>query len=113
MMNIVALGIDRKSKYCCIIKSNASYEMLKENFDLYKVQYDQTNWSGCDELNRTIRKLNERLKDEYHFVLTGEHFKYNGENSGYDDDCGHSYGYCFEFDEVWEIKIKEKLQKNV
>ena len=50
---------------------------------------------------------------EYQFVLTGEHFKYNGVNSGYDSDCGNSYGYRFEFDTVWEIKIEKKLQENV
>lgn len=113
MRNIVALGINMKTKECCMIGSDASYDMLKENFDLYKVKYDQTNWGGCDGLNRTLTKLNERLKKEYQFVLTGEHFKYNGVNSGYDSDCGNSYGYRFEFDTVWEIKIEKKLQENV
>ena len=60
-MKIVALGVNSKTGKCCIIKSKASYDMLKENYDLYKVQYDATNWCGCDDVERTLGLRNINL----------------------------------------------------
>ena len=97
-MKIVALGVNSETGKCCIIKSNASYDMLKENYDLYKVEYDATNWCGCDKIERTLKL--EKIK------LTDNSFDYKGTVNGTDYDWGHSYSWTFKFDKVYEVEDK-------
>ena len=95
-MKIVALGVESKTGKCCIIKSKASYDMLKENYDLYKVEYDCTNWCGCDDVERTLglRKIK----------LTDKSFNHKETVSGTDYDHGHDYPWTFKFDIVYEVE---------
>ena len=95
-MKIVALGVNSKTGKCCIIKSNASYEMLKENYDLYKVEYDSTNWSGRDDVERTLGLRNIKLTDKS--------FNHKETVSGTDYDHGHDYPWTFKFDIVYEVE---------
>ena len=95
-MKIVALGINSKTGKCCIIKSNASYDMLKENYDLYKVEYDSTNWSGRDDVERTLEL--RKIK------LTDKSFNHKETVSGTDYDHGHDYPWTFKFDIVYEVE---------
>ena len=95
-MKIVALGINSKTGKCCIIKSNASYDMLKENYDLYKVEYDSTNWSGRDDVERTLEL--RKIK------LTDKSFNHKETVSGIDYDHGHDYPWTFKFDIVYEVE---------
>ena len=95
-MKIVALGVNSKTGKCCVIKSKASYKMLKENYDLYKVEYDSTNWCGCDDVERTLglRKIK----------LTDKSFNHKETVSGTDYDHGHDYPWTFKFDIVYEVE---------
>ena len=95
-MKIVALGVNSKTGKCCIIKSNASYKMLKENYDLYKVEYYSTNWCGCDDVERTLGLGNIKLTDKS--------FKHKETVSGTDYDHGHDYPWTFKFDIVYEVE---------
>ena len=95
-MKIVALGVNSKTGKCCIIKSKASYDMLKENYDLYKVQYDATNWCGCDDVERTLGLRNIKLTDKS--------FNHKETVRGTDYDCGHDYPWTFKFDIVYEVE---------
>ena len=99
-MKIVALGVNSKTKKCCVIKSKASYDMLKENYDLYKVQYDATNWCGCDDVERTLEL--RKIK------LTDKSFNHKETVSGTDYDHGHDYPWTFKFDIVYEVEDKNK-----
>ena len=95
-MKIVALGVNSKTGKCCVIKSKASYKMLKENYDLYQVEYDSTNWCGCDDVERTLglRKIK----------LTDKSFNHKETVSGTDYDHGHDYPWTFKFDIVYEVE---------
>ena len=95
-MKIVALGVNSKTGKCCIIKSKASYDMLKENYDLYKVQYDSTNWCGCDDVERTLGLRNIKLTDKS--------FNHKETVRGSDYDHGHDYPWTFKFDIVYEVE---------
>ena len=95
-MKIVALGVDSKTGKCCIIKSKATYDMLKENYDLYKVEYDSTNWSGRDDVERTLGLRNIKLTDKS--------FNHKETVSGTDYDHGHDYPWTFKFDIVYEVE---------
>ena len=97
-MKIVALGVNSKTGKCCVIKSKASYKMLKENYDLYKVEYDSTNWCGCDDVERTLglRKIK----------LTDKSFNHKETVRGTDYDHGHDYPWTFKFDIVYEVEDK-------
>ena len=95
-MKIVALGVDSKTGKCCIIKSKATYDMLKENYDLYKVEYDSTNWSGRDDVERTLEL--RKIK------LTDKSFNHKETVSGTDYDHGHDYPWTFKFDIVYEVE---------
>ena len=95
-MKIVALGVNSKTGKCCIIKSKASYKMLKENYDLYKVQYDATNWCGCDDVERTLGLRNIKLTDKS--------FNHKETVRGTDYDHGHDYPWTFKFDIVYEVE---------
>ena len=95
-MKIVALGVNSKTGKCCIIKSNATYDMLKENYDLYKVEYDSTNWSGRDDVERTLEL--RKIK------LTDKSFNHKETVSGTDYDHGHDYPWTFKFDIVYEVE---------
>ena len=99
-MKIVALGVNSKTGKCCVIKSKASYKMLKENYDLYKVEYDSTNWCGCDDVERTLglRKIK----------LTDKSFNHKETVSGTDYDHGHDYPWTFKFDIVYEVEDNNK-----
>ena len=95
-MKIVALGVNSKTGKCCIIKSKATYDMLKENYDLYKVEYDSTNWSGRDDVERTLEL--RKIK------LTDKSFNHKETISGTDYDHGHDYPWTFKFDIVYEVE---------
>ena len=95
-MKIVALGVNSKTGKCCIIKSKATYDMLKENYDLYKVEYDSTNWSGRDDVERTLEL--RKIK------LTDKSFNHKETVSGTDYDHGHDYPWTFKFDIVYEVE---------
>ena len=95
-MKTVALGVNSKTGKCCIIKSKASYDMLKENYDLYKVEYDSTNWCGCDDVKRTLGLRNIKLTDKS--------FNHKETVRGTDYDWGHSYPWTFKFDIVYEVE---------
>ena len=97
-MKIVALGVNSETNKCCIIKSNASYKMLEENYDLYKVEYDSTNWCGCDKLERTLEL--RKIK------LTGNKFNHKETVRGTDYDCGYDYPWTFKFDKIYEVEVK-------
>ena len=91
-MKIVALGANSKTGKCCVIKSKASYKMLKENYDLYKVEYDSTNWCGWDDVERTLGRRNIKLTDKS--------FNHKETVRGTDYDHGHDYPWTFKFDIV-------------
>ena len=95
-MKTVALGVNSKTGKCCIIKSKATYDMLKENYDLYKVEYDSTNWSGRDDVERTLGLRNIKLTDKS--------FNHKETVSGTDYDHGHDYPWTFKFDIVYEVE---------
>ena len=95
-MKIVALGVNSKTGKCCIIKSKATYDMLKENYDLYKVEYDSTNWSGRDDVERTLEL--RKIK------LTDKSFNHKETVRGTDYDHGHDYPWTFKFDIVYEVE---------
>ena len=97
-MKIVALGVNSKTGKCCVIKSKASYKMLKENYDLYKVEYDSTNWCGCDDVERTLGLRNIKLTDKS--------FNHKETVRGTDYDHGHDYPWTFKFDIVYEVEDK-------
>ena len=95
-MKTVALGVNSKTGKCCIIKSKATYDMLKENYDLYKVEYDSTNWSGRDDVERTLEL--RKIK------LTDKSFNHKETVSGTDYDHGHDYPWTVKFDIVYEVE---------
>ena len=95
-MKTVALGVNSKTGKCCVIKSNASYKMLKENYDLYKVEYDSTNWCGCDDVERTLGLRNIKLTDKS--------FNHKETVRGTDYDHGHDYPWTVKFDIVYEVE---------
>ena len=95
-MKIVALGVNSKTGKCCVIKSKASYKMLKENYNLYKVEYDSTNWCGCDDVERTLGLRNIKL--------TNKSFNHKETVRGTDYDHGHDYPWTFKFDIVYEVE---------
>ena len=99
-MKTVALGVNSKTGKCCVIKSKASYKMLKENYDLYKVEYDSTNWCGCDDVERTLGLRNIKLTDKS--------FNHKETVRGTDYDHGHDYPWTFKFDIVYEVEDNNK-----
>ena len=95
-MKIVALGVESKTGKCCMIKSNATYEMLKKNYDRYKVLYEAINWCGCDDVERTLGLRNIKLTDKS--------FNHKETVRGTDYDHGHDYPWTFKFDIVYEVE---------
>lgn len=52
------IGFDESGKYCCLLKTLASMEMIKNNLaDLEEDDFvhDSTNWRGCDKTERTLK----------------------------------------------------------
>lgn len=99
-MDIVALAINTKDNKCCLIYSLANFDMLRDNFSLYNVKFDSTNWGGCDELDRTLEKKN--------IELTGKYFLKSDEISGSDYDWGHEYPWTFKYDKIVEVRARGK-----
>lgn len=95
-MDEIAIGYNSKTKKCCVIKSVATFNMLKQNFDLYNTRITATNWCGCDEVERTEKILNKK-------VNWNNGFHYQKAIQGEDHDCGHCYPWTFEFDMIYEL----------
>ena len=95
-MKEVAIGYNSKDNSCCVIESLATFDMLKQNFELYKVNIRATNWGGCDTVKRTEVQLNKK-------VNWNNSFPYYKKVHGQDWDCGHCYSWTFEFDTVYEL----------
>lgn len=93
---LVAIGVNSKTQKCCCIYSYATFEQLKENYNLYAKNYTATNWGGCDYIYRTLE-----LEKKH---LTGRKFFKTVEIEGDDPDMGHSYPWRFVFDVVMEVK---------
>ncbi len=92
----VALGINTATNQCICIYSKATFEQLKEDFDLYNKSYSATNWEGRDDLTRTLELR--------HIGLTDESFDREVTVVGADPDHGHVYRWRFTFDKVVKVK---------
>lgn len=95
-MNIVAIAYNSNTKNCCLIKSLATYEMLKENFGLYNKSFEATNWCGCDNVPDVQNKRDITVDFSESFDMTGK-------ISGTDSDHGHSYPWIFEYDKIVKV----------
>lgn len=93
---LVAVGVNTKTNECICIYSEATYDMLKQNYGLYVKEYSATNWNGRDNLERTLR-LNK-------LSLTANYFEHSETVRGADQDMGHRYDWSFTFDRVCEVK---------
>lgn len=88
----VFLGLDKSGKYCCLLKTLASMEMIKNNLaelDESDFVHDSTNWNGCDETERTLEIKNLEIVGKPLFLPHALIF------SGYDYDHGHEYQWEF------------------
>lgn len=94
-MKIVALGVNSQTNKCCYIKSKATFEQLKQDFELYAKQYGANDWGGCCDIDFQTKYLGLKL--------TNEEFDYNGINCGVDYDYGHTDSYSFKFDKVIKV----------
>lgn len=87
----VFIGLDESGKYCCILKTLASMEMIKNNLDDLEDDdfvHDSTNWLGRDETERTLEIKNLEIAGKPLFLPHALVF------SGRDEDY---HGYEWEF----------------
>lgn len=97
------LGIDKSGEYCCLLYTLASFETIKENaaeLDESDFVHDATNWSGCDELERTmqIKGIEPHGRPFY--------LPHSLEFSGEDFDMGHRYGWSFTVCKIQAVRKK-------
>ena len=103
MKKNVYLGLDSTGEYCCILESHLSFNVIKNNIqDLEETDFNHsaTNWSGKDDLDRTI-KLRK-------ITLTGRKVLLPHEMVfiGSDYDMGHEYGWKFTVSQIAETTDK-------
>ena len=106
-MNIVAIAYNSDTKECCLVESHATFEMLKENFDLYNVKFSATNWCGKDYLERVEKR--EGIKADF-----SQSFERFDKLEGCDYDCGHEYPWTFKYDKIVKVEpfeYKEEAEK--
>ena len=92
------IGMDEFGR-CCVLKSLADFDQLCANAnDIVSDDFvhSSTNWSGCDEVQRTLRikglELNKRiLKLPKPIIFCGR-----------DYDMGHTYPWSFKVLYIYE-----------
>lgn len=107
-MDTVAIAYNSDTNECCLVKSNATFEMLEKDFDLYNVKFSATNWGGRDTLERTERQ--ENIKADF-----SKSFEKSGILEGSDYDCAHEYPWTFKYDKIVKVEsfeYKEETKKS-
>lgn len=103
MKKNVFIGMDKLGK-CCVLESLADFDQLCANSnDLSSDDFihSSTNWSGCDDIERTLRikglQLTKRL------IELPQPLFFSGE----DHDWGLDYSWLFGVLYIYETEKKE------
>ena len=97
------LGMDNIGR-CCILESLANYDMLCTYADGLSPDdfiHSLPNWSGCDDVQRTLEIRGLKLSDRILKLQKPIIFH------GVDHDWGHSYSWIFPVYYIYAVEKKE------
>lgn len=99
MKKYTMLGVNSHSGYCCKLSCLVPFSQIDAaEVEANDFKHDATNWSGCDEINRTLGFL--KMKQTGNKILLQQPITF----SGVDHDHGHVYAWRFNVDEIHELE---------